>query len=209
MKAFPVLPLLLLLSAAAPRLSGQEISLFPDSAAAAQQEFAIGLTLGGGYSHYFMPYDAPIEIDRMGGTVNLRLMLYPDHRLRMGIETGWTHFYSYALEDIETSFGVTDASLSLSAIPLLAVFSMPVTDHLQFHAGTGGYFVRSHTTSFGSTADVTEFSQGWMGAVSWIWGEWGTLRLESELKWYGATQFDDGVLILQMQGGCNILRWQK
>jgi hypothetical protein len=165
--------------------------------------------LGAGYAHYIMPYEAPFGIDRSGGTVNLRLMLHPDHRLRVGIETGWTHFYSYALVDIETSFGVTDASLSLSAIPLLAVFSMPVTDRLQLHAGTGGYFVRSHTISFGSTADVTEFSQGWMGAVSWTWGDWGAVRLQSELKWYGATQFDDGVLILQMQGGWDLLRFWK
>ena len=170
-------------------------------------DFAVVLTAGGGYSHYIRPYDVPIDITRSGFAGSARLMWHPDHRLRIGLESGWTAFYHYALKDVETSFGSTDSSLSLSAIPMLVVFSMPLAGSLQLHAGTGGFFVRSHATSFGSTVDVTAFSQGWMAAASWTLTEWEGVRIESEVKWYGATQFDDGVVVFQLQGSVDLLRW--
>jgi hypothetical protein len=174
---------------------------------AVDEDFAVVLTLGGGYSHYIQPYDLPIAINRSGLTGSARLMWHPDHRLRVGLESGWSAFYHYALEDVETSFGYTDASLSLSAVPLLVIFSMPLTKSLELHAGTGGFLVRSHATSFGNTVDVTAFSQGWMAAASWKLTEWTGVRIESEVKWYGATQFDDGVVIVQLQGSIDLFHW--
>jgi hypothetical protein len=169
--------------------------------------FALELTLGGGYARYIMPYDTRFGIDRSGAAASARLSWLPDHRLRVGVETGWTRFYSYDLRDVETSFGTTDASLSLSAVPLLLVFSMPVAGSLQLHAGTGGYYVRSHATSFGSTTDVYAFSQGWMGAASYTAVVWSGYRLGMELTWYGATEFGDGVVLLQLKGSFEIIRW--
>ncbi|MDT8322555.1 MAG: hypothetical protein RRA94_00485, partial [Bacteroidota bacterium] len=169
--------------------------------------FAISLTAGAGYSHYLYDVEAPADIERSGMTANLRLMWHPDHRLRIGLESGWSRFYRYTVEQVQSSFGTTDASLSLSAVPLLVVFSMPVLPALEVFAGTGGYFVRSHATSFGSTVDVVAFSQGWMVAVAWTAGEWAGVRFATEMKWYGATQFEDGVLVLQLQGGMDLLRW--
>lgn len=169
--------------------------------------FAIVVTAGTGYSHYLYDVEAPTDIARSGMTANLRLMWHPDHRLRVGIESGWSRMYHYTVDRVETSFGSTDASLSLSAVPLLLVFSMPVLPSLELFAGTGGYFVRSHATSFGSTVDVTAFSQGWMAAAMWTAGEWKGFRFGTEVKWYGATQFDDGVFVVQLQCSADLLRW--
>jgi hypothetical protein len=170
-------------------------------------DFALVVTGGAGYSHYLYDVEAPTDIVRSGVSANLRLMWHPDHRLRVGIESGWSRFYHYSVDAVETSFGTTDVSLSLSAVPLLLVFSMPVLPSLELFAGTGGYFVRSHASSFGSTVDVTAFSQGWMAAAMWTAGEWKGFRFGTEVKWYGATQFDDGVLVVQLQCSADLLRW--
>jgi hypothetical protein len=177
------------------------------SAAAVDGSYAVVATIGGGYARYITPYASGIEIDRTGATVSARLLWYPDHRLRMGVESGWTRFYSYDLKDVATSFGTTDASLSLSAIPLVAVFSMSLGGSVTLYAGAGGYFVRSHASSFGTTVDVTRFSQGWMAAISWDHRITEALRLGAELKWYGATEFGDGVVTLQLCVPITLMRW--
>jgi hypothetical protein len=156
------------------------------------------LTAGGGYAHYVMPYPATRPIDREGYALSIRLSLHPGRRLRLGLESGWTTFYSYELDDVQTSFGTTDASLSLSAVPLLVVFSMPIIGSLTVHAGSGGYFVRSRARSFGESVDVVRFAQGWVVAASWDAPFFRSLRFGAEVKWYGATEFGDGALLLQL-----------
>ncbi|MBR9974979.1 MAG: hypothetical protein KFF77_05315, partial [Bacteroidetes bacterium] len=165
------------------------------------------LALGAGYAQYVTPYKGPYVIERRGTGFSLALEWHPGMRLRLAVESGWTTFYSYELKDVETSFGRTDASLRLSAIPLLAVFSMPIVSAFTLHAGTGGYFVRSHATSFAETVDVVRFAQGWVVAASWdhavVWG----FRFGTAVKWYGATEFGDGSLLLQLCAEIPIVSW--
>jgi hypothetical protein len=168
----------------------------------------IGVTLGGGYSYYPMPFEAPFQIDRERYGFSLRLTLYPSRRLRMSLESGWTAFYTYELRDVETSFGRTDAALSLTAIPVLVVFSMPLLGSFAVHGGTGGYFVRSHSRSFNQTVDVVRFSQGWMAAASWDFGLSRLVRLGVEVKWYGATEFGDSALLMQLAFTFPFLTWK-
>lgn len=168
--------------------------------------FTVMATLAGGYAQYIMPYAPGLEIDRGGWAFSARLLWHPDHRLRLGVESGWTSLYSYDVRDVETSFGRTDASLSLSAIPALVVFSMQVLGPVSLSAGVGGYFVRSHARSFGETVDVSRFSQGWMGAVTVSRVLPFAPVFGLELKWYGATEFGDGVLTAQLLVQLNVLR---
>ncbi|MDX9757601.1 MAG: hypothetical protein RBU27_00425 [Bacteroidota bacterium] len=201
--------LLVALILAAAAVHGQEHATEPRPASAPPRDTtaALVLSLGGGASRYVMPHDARLDIDREGAAYMFRLCLHTSRRLRAGVESGWTLFYSYELNDVETSFGHTDAGLTLSAIPVLAVFSMPVFGSLTVHAGTGGYFVRSHATSFGETVDVVRFAQGWMAALSWDVGVFRQTRVGAELKWYGATEFDDGVVLLQLRMSFPLLTW--
>ena len=157
------------------------------------------LAIEAGYAHYVMPHEAPFGIDRPGYGFSAALEWHPGARLRLALESGWTTFYSYELTAVDTPFGTTDASLSLSAVPLLAVFSMPIISSFTLHGGTGGYFVRSHATSFGETVDVVRFAQGWVAAASWDGALTGSVRLGATLKWYGATEFGDGSLLLQLR----------
>ncbi len=191
----------LILCAAAPGVRAQTL----ESVRGSNSDLV--LTLAGGLARYVMPHEAPFEIDRNGAVFSARLLWHPDHRLCMGVESGWTRFYTYDRTAVETDFGVTDASLSLSAIPALAVFSMEIHRNITLYAGAGGYFVRSHATSFGTTVDVTRFSQGWMAAASWDYTLSGHLQIGMEMKWYGATEFGDGVVVAQLHVPVRLTNW--
>jgi hypothetical protein len=187
--------------------SAQKYSAAPVTAVTAGPDtFTVMATFAGGYAHYVMPYRPGIDIERKGFAFSLRLLWHPDHRLRLGVESGWTTLYSYELKNVETSFGRTDASLSLNAIPVLVVFSMQVLGPVSLSAGVGGYSVRSHAISFGQTVDVSRFSQGWMGAVTVSRVLPFAPVFGMELKWYGATEFGDGVLTAQLLVHLNLLR---
>lgn len=64
------------------------------SAAAADGSYAVVATLGAGFTRYIVPYDAGVDIERSGASVSARLLWHPDHRLRIGVESGWTRFAS-------------------------------------------------------------------------------------------------------------------
>ena len=181
--------LTLLLFCAAPSLRSQDVTT---------PQRAFEAVIAGGYAHYIAPYGVPVSIDRAGAAMSLRLNWRPEHRLRVGLETGWTTMYSYHLTDIETSFGKTDADLRVTAVPLLVVFSMPIMRSLELYAGTGGYFLRSHAASFASTTDVTTFSQGWAAGVSWEAFSGASWGMGTRVGWYSATEMADAVVPLQL-----------
>ncbi|MDB5240397.1 MAG: hypothetical protein JWP57_1022, partial [Spirosoma sp.] len=87
--------LVILLTHLSGRASGQT-----DSTANKRGPYTIVLTLGGGLSYYSTHLGVPsgldqVDVSRFGVPATFRAMWYPDHRLRIGLETGWTTMYSY------------------------------------------------------------------------------------------------------------------
>jgi hypothetical protein len=170
----------------------------PDSA------FAVVVTGGGGLSYFVAeinpPADIPSTIRRGGLSGTLRVMWYPDHLLRVGVESGWTRFFSYSLRKR------SEGNLYLSAVPILVVFSMPLAPHLDAFVGAGGYWVFSDL-AYESKVRVTEFSQGWMLAGAYRFPIGKTLDLAAELKWLNASQFEDASLTLQVHVVWRAFEW--
>jgi hypothetical protein len=174
--------------------------------AAAPRDSAFSLVLygGGGYALYAASITPPPNISpnihRGGFSGTVRLMWHPDHLLRVGVESGWTRFFSYTIR------GTLPGSLSLSGIPVLLVFSMPVSERINLFAGAGGYFVSS-TLNYETTVRVNEFSQGWMLAASYVVPLSSTMGIAGEVKWYNASQFEDGAITIQAQLVWKTLSW--
>jgi hypothetical protein len=166
--------------------------------------FALVAYFGGGYSLYAAeitpPADIPSTIQRGGLSGSVRVMWHPDRLLRVGVESGWTRFFSYTLH------GNNDGHLNLTAIPLLVVFSMPIGERINLFAGGGGYFVSSNL-DFGTVVRVDEFSQGWMFAASYVFPLSPGLGLAAELKCFNASQFEDVTLTVQAQLVWKFLEW--
>ncbi len=157
--------------------------------------YALVLYAGGGLSSYPAPAGVPTHLvthsTTLGPSGSVRLMWLPDHRLRVGFESGWTPLYSYTIDGP----GPT-GKVELVAVPLLLVWSMPLTDRFSLFAGYGTYRITSKLDYLG-TARSSTHSLGYSAAVSYVYpiSEW--VGVDMEVKWYNATETRHTVLALQ------------
>lgn len=179
-----------------------------DSATKPRDPYTFVVIVGGGLSYYPKYIGVPpgveqTTINRLGGSGMVRLMWYPDHRLRIGLESGWTPMYNYQV----TASGQR-ARVSVSAVPILLVFSMPLAwlsgterslaRRLSITGGTGAYLVRSHL-AYAGEVNATKASIGWMVAGAYTQPISRRLRVAAELKWYEVTATDDSAFAAQLQ----------
>lgn len=163
-----------------------------------KRKYALVLYAGGGVAQYV----ANIRTASLGLNANtnrtspagtLRIMWHPNHRLRMGLETGWTQFFSYTVNSDSVR-----GKVALSAIPIMAMASMPIVKRVNLFAGLGSYFL---TTRLQYKGDVesTVLSLGSTFAINYSFPVTKKLNLAAELKWMDAFQTKDDVLSLQAQ----------
>ena len=100
----------------------------PDSVKVAPKRgpYTLVFSIGSGLSYYSTHLGVPAALEqthvsRFGVPATLRAMWYPDHRLRIGLESGWTTMYSY-----RGLVGNETAHMYVSVVPVLLVFSMPL-----------------------------------------------------------------------------------
>jgi hypothetical protein len=166
--------------------------------------YSLNLFAGGGLSFYLAnagtPADLKSRVSKTHPIGTLRIMWYPDHLLKIGLETGITNFYSYKIQD-SISGNVVE-----QAIPILLVFSMPITKHINIFAGPGVYFVTSKLDFEGTTQSST-FSLGWMAAGSYEYPINDKLGLAGEIKLFNAFETKDISLSVQIQLRWKIMEW--
>jgi hypothetical protein len=162
--------------------------------------YSLNIFAGGGASYYLSePGKAAgikSEVSRLHAAGTLRIMWHPDHLLRIGLETGIADFYSSKFQD-SLSGGVT-----IQAVPLLLVFSMPIIKRINVFLGTGGYFINSKL-AFGGHVESGTFSLGWMAAGSYEYPINANLGIAGEIKLLEAFETRDVLLTAQIQ-----LRWK-
>ncbi|QJW91700.1 hypothetical protein HNV11_21105 [Spirosoma taeanense] len=187
-----------------------------DSTVAKRDPYTIVVTVGGGLSYYSTHLGVPpgleqVDVSRFGVPATVRAMWYPDHRLRLGLETGWTTMYSYrALANGQRS------QVYVSAIPMLLVFSMPLAwlsgterslaRRLSLTGGTGVYRIQSRL-NYAGIVDARRYSLGWMMAGAYTQPIGRRIRVATELKWYDATATEDAVFGLQLQVVWRAFSW--
>lgn len=180
----------------------------PDSVRTRRWYYAIVVTAGGGLSYYSTHLGVPATLDqghvsRLGAPASLRVMWYPDHRLRVGLETGWTTMYSY-----KGQISGDKAHVYVSAVPVLLVFSMPLawirgterslTRRMALTAGTGAYINHSRLDYAGSVQSNT-LSLGWMAAASYTYPIGRRFRVAGELKWFDAVAVENAAFTAEIQ----------
>lgn len=188
-------------------VNGQPIQL-PDSMATQRGPYTIVVTAGGGLSYYSTHLGVPDAIEqkhlsRFGAPGSLRVMWYPDHRLRVGLETGWTTMYSYRGQVANDPVRVY-----VSAVPVLLVFSMPLawlrgtdrtlTRRLAITAGTGAYLNYARLDYAGTVTSNTT-SLGWMAAASYTYPIGRRFRVAGELKWFDAVAVENAAFTAEVQ----------
>ncbi|MFD2572393.1 hypothetical protein ACFSUS_17265 [Spirosoma soli] len=180
-----------------------------DSAAVRKRDpYTLVITTGGGLSYYATQLGVPASLEqaraiRFGLPGSLRVMWHPDHRLRVGLETGWTTLYSY-----RGRVAGERAQVYVSAVPILLEFSMPLAwvsgterslaRRLSLTAGAGVYLINSRLNFAGRVDDGTA-STGWMAAGTYTYPVGRRFRIAGEVKWFDAVASGDAVFIAQLQ----------
>jgi hypothetical protein len=167
-------------------------------------EYSLVFSFGGGLSGYCsnpgVPSHLNTEVSRFAPAYTFRLMWYPDHRLRFGVESGWSTMYSYRINDDK------GGKLKLNSVPLMIVWSMNVGNNINIFAGSGNYFLTTKLDYAGKTTSST-FSLGWMLAASYIIPVKETLFFTPELKWFHAVETNDQSISLQLIMAWKIFKW--
>lgn len=188
---------------------GQQGQVPPaDSIETKRGPYTIVVTAGGGLSYYanFLGVPSTLEqtrISRFGTPASLRMMWHPDHRLRVGVETGWMTMYKYRGQVANEPVRV-----HVSTIPILLVFSMPLawlrgtdrslTRRLSITAGTGAFLNQSRL-NYAGTVTANTSSLGWMVSGSYTQPIGRRFRLAGELKWFNAVAAENTAFLAEIQ----------
>lgn len=178
--------------------------------------YAVVLSVGSGLSYYSTHLGVPAalsneQVNRFGVPFTIRALWVPDHRLRIGLETGWTTMYSY-----RGQVDNTNSHVYVSAVPALVVFSMPlawlsgddrsIARRLSLTGGSGAYIIHSRL-DFDGTVQTNTLSLGWMAAASYTQPLGPRFRLSGELKWYDAVASENAAFAAQLQLNYRLVRW--
>ena len=156
------------------------------------------LYVGGGFADYLAPIKIqPVNlqnnITRTSATGTIRIMWHPGYRLNLGIESGYSNFYSYHVKNNAVS-----GKLSLHAVPLLVVWSMPIIKRVNIFYGLGSYLLTTYLKYDGVVKSKT-FSLGSNIALSYTQPLSKKLGIAAEAKWMNAFVTKDNLLSLEVQ----------
>ena len=197
-----------------------------DSTVRKRGPYAVVLTAGGGLSYYLASVGIPPGLEqpdarRLGVPVTFRAMWYPDHRLRVGLETGLVPMYSYRATVSQATVSQAIATgerarVAVSAVPILLVFSMPLAwlsgterslaRRLAVAGGTGAYVVNSRL-DYAGTAGSSRLNIGWMLAGSYVQPVGRRFRVAAEVKRYTVTATKDAAFAVQLQVVWRAFSW--
>ena len=160
------------------------------------RHYGLVLYAGGGIETYasdIINQGEQIDKKRTYPDATIRIMWHPNHRLRVGFETGYTNFYSYTIKN-----GDNIGKVTLSAIPILVVWSIPIIKRINLFAGFGSYRLTTHLNYLGKVNSST-YSLGSNIAINYVQPITKKLGIAAEFKWTNAFQTKDNLAGLQVQ----------
>lgn len=175
--------------------------------ASAQQRdttYKIIIEIGGGYGLSKDSVSQPVS--RYGFSGMLRVMWKPDHRLKVGIETGWLQIASLDDEVIKNEFGTVKLNASLNAIPVMAVFDMDIW-RLNLYTGLGYYYVLSTISVENEEITNTKWNVGFYLALAYKYPLSEKIKLCGELKWCSIGELGKTILLAEVFVSYNLFEW--
>lgn len=98
----------------------------------------LSVQVGGGWTHYYNSLvigHSSAKNNFLGGS--LRIMWEPEHRLSIGVETGYYKLYSVTLQPGD------GGTASLVVVPLMTIIRMRIVNGFYLTGGTGIAFLKS------------------------------------------------------------------
>jgi hypothetical protein len=136
------------------------------------------------------------SIDEDHGCFSFRVMWEPEHRLSLGVESGYYTFYNLS-KTATTSNPLTGES-SLSIVPILINLRMRVVKNFYLTAGPGVSILFSKTTALGSTAESSQLSLAdYQTSALYLRPFNKRISLGAELKFLSIGKTEDNAVSLQ------------
>lgn len=170
------------------------------------KKHSLVLYLGGGYSNYISPLNfkgtgVEKDIVRSGPIATIRVMWQPQYRLRLGIESGLCNFYSYKLVN-----GNKKGKVSISAIPVMVVWSMSIVKRLEIFAGFGTYLLTSKL-DYGGQVSSRVNSLGTSVALAYKIPLSKTTAVAAQAKWMNAFETKDAAVSAEVGVVWKFFQW--
>ena len=155
--------------------------------------------IGGGYSYKLTPPKIILgNSTRDGITGTFRVKWGSSNLLGVGVETGYIPISTMAMNSLASEFGSVDVSASLSAIPVLAIFTIQRLG-IQMHTGIGYYRMTAKATVMGKTMESSEWNMGYMLSFGFTRPLTSDLFIGTELKWNNIVEQRISILSLQVR----------
>lgn len=163
-----------------------------------KRNYTLILYAGSGLAQYVanintQPIGLQTNIKKINLYETIRVMWHPKYRLSVGLETGYTNFYSYTLSNAGTV-----GKVKLTAVPLLVVVSVKIVKRVNIFAGFGSYFLTTHLNYNGQLTSHAQ-SLGSNFAINYVQPITKKLGLAVEAKFVDAFQTKDYMLAAQLQ----------
>lgn len=159
------------------------------------RNYALVLYAGGGVATYtsaIINQGLQVSNKRTYPDATIRVMWHPNYRLKLGLETGYTNFYSYTIKN-----GNTTGKVTLSAVPILVVWSIPIIKRVNLFAGFGSYYLTTHLNYLGKVRSGN-FSLGSNIALNYVQPITKKIGIATEFKWVNAFQTKDNQVGVQV-----------
>jgi hypothetical protein len=161
---------------------------------------------GVGYARFLTDMDLP-GLNQNGFNSKIRLMWQPEHRLRVGLESGYHYLYHYDSGIVTTDFGSTDAKSSLTAIPIFFVAAMEIMPQIEILGGIGPTILHTYFKSFGYETESKQMSTSYFVAGRYEYPLNESVSIGGELNFYRINKIEDSTLSLQFVLGYRLLSW--
>ncbi|MFC2094351.1 outer membrane beta-barrel protein [Bacteroidota bacterium] len=159
-------------------------------------EYAVTAYINAGYSRFISELDYE-DLNKNGFSGTIRLMWEPEHLLSLGIESGYLQLYDISTQITYQDTITFNGSSELTAVPIIAVYSMELFENFKISVGSGIFLLTSKVDALGNPVNSEQVSTGVLGAASYYYPLSHTISLGGEIKYYLINKIEDGDLTLQ------------
>ena len=158
-----------------------------------------------GASYYSTSANVPLHLEthisKLKQIATARISWKTDHRLSVSLESGYYKIYSFTMKGPNA-----EGSISITSIPLLLEFSMPVMKNFHLRAGAGSYFQTTDLDYLGKVKSHV-VNLGWMAGGSYILYSDKKSAGGVEVKWLDAAEAEHASVALQLFLRYNLVQW--
>lgn len=169
--------------------------------------YKVNAVIGLGYSYFISSLTEFDGYNPHSYNATLKIMWQPEHLLRVGLESGFLSLYTVNQNEFNSEYGKTNIDLSLSAIPIILLFTMEFFEDFEISSGVGVYFLFNNIDSHDNKVSNSVFSNGYYSSLAYYYPLSKDFKIGGELKYYYISKIEDADISMQLSVKYNLLEY--